>query len=148
MSKGELLLLAPDDSPWARRLTDELNPLGFLVHRVADVDEAWQVMGVSVYDAILIQADQDLAADCLYIRILRERSAAPVIMLGPNITSSQRISYYRAGADLYLAWPLHDLEIVARFSGVLRRSRMNARAQAQVGGLGQEGASNGFVGTN
>jgi DNA-binding response OmpR family regulator len=56
-------------------------------------------------------------------RLIRRRSAVPVIMLTARGEESDRLAGYDAGADDYLPKPFSSHELVARIRAILRRVR-------------------------
>ncbi|HET9948319.1 MAG TPA: response regulator transcription factor [Longimicrobiales bacterium] len=65
-----------------------------------------------------------------FLRRLRERSAAPVIMLTARVEEADRVAGLELGADDYVTKPFSPRELVARVKAVLRR----------LNGPGAEGA--------
>ncbi len=56
-----------------------------------------------------------------FLRRLRERSAAPVIMLTARVEEADRVAGLELGADDYVTKPFSPRELVARVKAVLRR---------------------------
>src|SRR5438309_9509460 len=57
------------------------------------------------------------------MRILRERSAVPIVMLSARAQVADRVYGIHEGADDYLAKPFAPAELVVRVKAVLRRTR-------------------------
>ena len=57
------------------------------------------------------------------MRIVRERSRVPIVMLSARGTVADRVLGIHEGADDYLAKPFSPAELVVRIRSVLRRSR-------------------------
>ncbi len=126
VSTGRVLLIAGEGSAWGARIASHLGDLGFSPMCVIDANEAWRALARESFDVIIVEATGDLAEGCLACRALRPRFGVPIVVLGSKNDARARLNSYRAGADVYMAAPFDMLELVARISGIVRRSRRPA----------------------
>lgn len=110
-----------------------LGELGFRLTCAEDINEAWRILARDSYDAIIVEATADFAEGCLACRSLRPRFGVPMVLLGSRNDPRTRLNSYRAGADVYMGAPFDFMELVARLSGIVRRSRRPAIADARGG---------------
>jgi len=105
-----------------------LSEEGFAVATLPDHSEALSRLSELKPDLIILGEglDEDSFRVCLQ---LRQAVNIPVLMLGTIPRSRGWVRAINAGADLYLAKPVSQAELVARMKAILRR-RQWARAEA------------------
>lgn len=69
------------------------------------------------------------------LRIVRERSQVPILMLSARGSVADRVYGIHEGADDYLAKPFSPAELVVRIKAVLRRTKDSNRAGKERGVL-------------
>lgn len=74
--------------------------------------------GLIVLDLMLPELD-----GMALMRMIRERSDVPILMLSARAQVADRVCGFHEGADDYLAKPFSPAELVVRVKAVLRRSR-------------------------
>src|SRR5947209_5970856 len=81
--------------------------------------------GLIVLDLMLPEMD-----GLALMRIVRERSQVPIVMLSARGSTADRVYGIHEGADDYLAKPFSPAELVVRVKAVLRRTRENGSSAA------------------
>lgn len=117
-------LLVVDDDPGLRELlADYLGRDGFRVSGVADGRGLWAALERDPVDLVIL--DLMLPGDdgLTLCRMLRARSAIPIIMLTARGDDTDRIVGLEMGADDYLPKPFNPRELLARIKSILRRAR-------------------------
>jgi two-component system, OmpR family, response regulator RegX3 len=119
------LLLVEDDDSIAVPLVEGLEYAGFRVRRVATGRDA---LAAAPADLVLLDLglpDLDGGEVC---RRLREKSAAPIIVVSARGDELDRVLLLELGADDYVVKPFGIRELVARIRAVLRRTSGEAPA--------------------
>ena len=83
------------------------------------------------YDLILLDVMMPHLDGFEVLRMIRQRSQTPVIMLTARTTQEDRVAGLNAGADDYLPKPFGTAELLARVRAVLRRAGV-APAEVEV----------------
>ena len=86
--------------------------------------------GLIVLDLMLPELD-----GLALMRIIRERSDVPIVMLSARAKVADRVYGIHEGADDYLAKPFSPAELVVRVKAVLRRARETSGAGVMRGVL-------------
>lgn len=133
VGKKRILILATDSVEWGRGISSELDRLGYEAVVADGPNFAWHALLDGAYDAIIVEAVDDLAEGCLITRMLRDRWSMPIIVLSDSRNAQDRINCYEAGADLYLTAPVDMPELVARLGSLLRRAEITAELQRRFG---------------
>jgi DNA-binding response OmpR family regulator len=81
--------------------------------------------GLIVLDLMLPELD-----GLALMRIVRERSRVPIVMLSARGSTADRVYGIHEGADDYLSKPFSPAELVVRVKAVLRRTRENGDTAA------------------
>ncbi|HKW72506.1 MAG TPA: response regulator transcription factor [Candidatus Dormibacteraeota bacterium] len=89
-----------------------------------------QQPGLIVLDLMLPELD-----GLALMRIIRERSSVPIVMVSARGAVADRVYGIHEGADDYLPKPFSPAELVVRVKAVLRRAREQNAAQARRGVL-------------
>ena len=117
-------LLIVDDDPGLREvLADYLGRDGYRVSGVGDGRGLWAALEREPVDLVIL--DLMLPGDdgLTLCRMLRARSAMPIIMLTARGDDTDRIVGLEMGADDYLPKPFNPRELLARIKSILRRAR-------------------------
>ena len=128
-------LLIVDDDPGLREvLADYLGRDGYRVSGVGDGRGLWAALEREPVDLVIL--DLMLPGDdgLTLCRMLRARSAMPIIMLTARGDDTDRIVGLEMGADDYVGKPFDPRELVARIEAVLRRGVQPAAAPQAQGG--------------
>jgi DNA-binding response OmpR family regulator len=126
-------ILVVDDEPMVRDVVVRyLKRDGYLTVEAADGDEALRRFEESAPDLVVLDLMLPGTDGLAVCRWIRERSAAPVVMLTARGEESDRIVGLEIGADDYVQKPFSPRELVARVRAVLRRTAGSPAAQEQL----------------
>jgi DNA-binding response OmpR family regulator len=126
------MLLIDDDLRLADVLTVALGRAGLELEHAATAGAA---MGVSNYDAVLLDLNLPDSDGLDLCRRIRESSSVPIIIVSASGDLADKVTGLRRGADDYLVKPFSVAELLARLEAVLRRGRPAALATRTMGGL-------------
>ena len=115
------ILVVDDDPKIVSLVKTYLEREGFRVITASDGKKALQAFndfepGLIVLDLMLPELD-----GLALMRIIRERSSVPIVMLSARGQVADRVYGIHEGADDYLAKPFSPAELVVRVKAVLRR---------------------------
>ncbi|HYL07913.1 MAG TPA: response regulator transcription factor [Candidatus Udaeobacter sp.] len=116
------ILVVDDDKKIVSLVKTYLEREGFRVLTAGDGRQALELYrefhpGLIVLDVMLPELD-----GLALMRIVRERSSVPIVMLSARGSVADRVLGIHEGADDYLAKPFSPAELVVRVKAVLRRS--------------------------
>jgi len=119
------VLVVDDDPKIVSLVKTYLVREGFRVITATDGSAALRAFnefgpGLIVLDLMLPEID-----GLALMRIVRERSQVPIVMLSARGSTADRVYGIHEGADDYLAKPFSPAELVVRVKAVLRRTREN-----------------------
>jgi two-component system response regulator RegX3 len=128
------ILVVEDEDAIAKPLVDGLRREGFDVDRAATGAAALEAAPTDVVLLDLRLPDIDGLDVC---RVLRERSAVPIIVVSARGEESDRVVGLELGADDYVVKPYGLRELIARIRAVTRRasSPRQAHEPLRVGAL-------------
>jgi DNA-binding response OmpR family regulator len=117
------ILVVDDDPKIVSLVKTYLEREGFRVVTAADGMAALRAYnelhpGLIVLDLMLPELD-----GLALMRIIRERSAVPIVMVSARGAVADRVYGIHEGADDYLAKPFSPAELVVRVKAVLRRAK-------------------------
>jgi DNA-binding response OmpR family regulator len=117
------ILVVDDDPKIVSLVKTYLEREGFRVITALNGQAALQAFGefhpgLIVLDIMLPELD-----GLALMRILRERSSVPIVMLSARAQVADRVYGIHEGADDYLAKPFSPAELVVRVKAVLRRGK-------------------------
>jgi DNA-binding response OmpR family regulator len=118
------ILVVDDESTLRELLRPYLEAEGFEVVEAADGKSAIRAMEEGVVDLVIIDVMLPGTDGFALLRLLRESSDIPVIMLTARRDEGYRVAGLRQGADDYVVKPFSVPELMARVQAQLRRSRM------------------------
>jgi len=119
-TKYNLLIIDKSDLTPNEISVSALSEEGFEVATLPDHFEALSQMSELRPDLIIL--GEGLAEDSFKAcRRLRQAVGIPILMLGTTPRSRGWVRTINAGADLYLAKPVSQAELVARMKAILRR---------------------------
>jgi two-component system, OmpR family, alkaline phosphatase synthesis response regulator PhoP len=132
---GAPILVVDDDPKIVSLVKTYLEREGFRVVTATDGKAALQAFnevhpGLIVLDLMLPELD-----GLALMRIVRERSAVPIVMLSARGAVADRVYGIHEGADDYLAKPFSPAELVVRVKAVLRRAKNTDGAAGNRGVL-------------
>jgi DNA-binding response OmpR family regulator len=118
-------VLVVDDEPILREtISFNLKREGVNVLLASDGEEALEIARRSAPDAIVLDIMLPVIDGLQVLRILREESTVPILLLSARGEEIDRVLGLELGADDYLAKPFAMRELIARVRAMLRRTRM------------------------
>ena len=119
---GGPILVVDDDAKIVSLVRTYLERDGFTVTTAKDGREA--LHAIRQHQPVLVVLDLMLPEldGLALLRIVREDSALPVLMLSARGSAADRVYGINEGADDYLAKPFSPAELVARVRSILRRT--------------------------
>src|SRR5438132_11383281 len=129
------ILVVDDDPKIVSLVKTYLEREGLRVVTAPDGQAALRVFnelrpGLIVLDLMLPELD-----GLALMRIIRERSDVPIVMLSARAQVEDRVYGIHEGADDYLAKPFSPAELVVRVKAVLRRTERSAERPKDRGTL-------------
>jgi len=116
------ILIVEDEQAIARVLAAYLRKAGFDVRHAADGPTALTLFDSDVPALVLLDVMLPGMDGWDLLRVIREKSPCPVIMLTALDDIQDRLNGLNAGADDYMSKPFVPEEVVARVNAVLRRN--------------------------
>lgn len=123
------VVVVADAGPWKDEMCRVLSEEGFEVHGPTNLGH---LVDQSTIDALIVDAESDLAAQLLGPSARRVRAAAPILALscsgdntGPNVAQA-------LGADQFVPTRATPREVVARVRALLRRFPPSRRSVDEV----------------
>ena len=134
-SAGARILLIDDDRKLARMLGEYLEAQGFVVGVAHDGMEGVARLKAERWDLLVLDVMLPKVSGFEVLRLVRQSSAVPVLMLTARGGDEDRIHGLEGGADDYVAKTTSSRELLARIRAVLRRSaagRLPAQLEREV----------------
>lgn len=116
------LLLIDDDKELTQLINEYLSAEGFEVDMVHDGQQAAEITNFDQYAAIVLDVMLPVRSGFEVLKLLRQKSQTPVLMLTAKGDTIDRVIGLELGADDYLPKPCDPRELVARIRAVLRRA--------------------------
>lgn len=131
------ILVVEDDRRLSSLIKRGLEEHAFVVDLCHDGEEGLYLAETSPYDAIVLDVMMPEMDGFTMLRKLREQSnEVSVIMLTARGEVENRIKGLNSGADDYLAKPFDFMELVARLTAVIRRSKGQPASMLCIADLG------------
>lgn len=121
LAKRPLLLLVEDDPAIVHVLGATLAFGGYDSHSVASGREALNRIDTDQYCALLLDLHLPDLGGSELVRMVRERTAAPILVLSDQVSPDASVSALDAGADDFIQKPFLPAELLARIRAALRR---------------------------
>ncbi|WP_405629627.1 response regulator transcription factor [Pseudoalteromonas sp. Ld20] len=121
MAKIKVLLIE-DDNTLSNYLADLLEKSGYLVEQCFDGETGLKLAQSQQHQLILLDKMLPQLDGVSLLKILRESSQQPVIMVSAKGAEEERILGLTHGADDYVAKPFNTQELLLRIESILRRS--------------------------
>lgn len=115
------ILIIDDDVEVTAMLGDYLRGEGFEVRAVYNAEDGIPAATSGDYDAIILDVMLPRLLGTEALRLIRQKSDVPVIMLTAKGDNVDRVVGLELGADDYIPKPYFPRELVARLRAVLRR---------------------------
>ncbi len=131
------VLLVEDNDRLADLAAKGLKDAGFVVDRVALVDEALTAFRATRYDAGILDLTLPDGDGLQVLKTLRQGGdTTPILILTARDGVAHRVQGLDSGADDYLQKPFAMEELVARLKALLRRPGGALGLRLEVGNLG------------
>lgn len=124
--KGRRILIVDDEKRMVRFIRLNLEHDGFQVVEAYNGVEAINKIRNSLPDLILLDVMLPDIDGFEVLRMIREISTVPVIMLTAKGEEEDRVHGLETGADDYVTKPFSPRELVSRVRAVLRRTEMGS----------------------
>jgi DNA-binding response OmpR family regulator len=115
------ILIIEDERDLVRLLKRRLETDGFTVVAAFSAESGLKIAREDAPALILLDIALPAMDGLTFLRLLRQESRIPVILLSGRGSDVDRILGLKAGADDYVAKPFSVAELVARVECVLRR---------------------------
>ena len=120
--KNRLILVVDDEERMARFINLNLDNDGFQVIEAYRGMQAIQILRDSLPDLIILDVMMPDIDGFEALKMIREVSSVPVIMLTAKGEEDDRVRGLELGADDYVTKPFSPRELVSRVRAVLRRN--------------------------
>ena len=127
------ILVVDDDPKIVALVQTYLEREGFAVATAADGKTALAKIGETMPRLIVLDIMLPELDGLALMRILRERSEVPIVLLSARASTADRVLGIHEGADDYIVKPFSPAELVVRIKAVLRRTE-RAQSPAKVRG--------------
>lgn len=117
------ILIVDEEADIYRLIRQTLEPEGYVFTRVHQRQAALVCASMAKHSLILLDAGLRSVDGLELLRGLRERSAAPVMILTLRDSDADRIQGLESGADDYVSKRCNPQEVIARIHALLRRGR-------------------------
>ena len=124
--KNRLILVVDDEERMARFIRLNLEHDGFRVAEAFRGMKAIQMLRDQLPDVVILDVMLPDLDGFEVLKIIRETSTVPVIMLTAKSEEDDRVRGLELGADDYVTKPFSPRELVSRVRAVLRRNEMAA----------------------
>ncbi len=118
------VLLVEDEPRLAGQLRQTLGEAGYAVDHADNGRDAWQMGGVELYDAVVLDLGLPVLDGLSVLRRWRQEGmTVPVLILTARDQWHEKVAGIDAGADDYLTKPFHTEELLARLRALIRRAQ-------------------------
>lgn len=124
------LLLIDDDKELVSLLAEFLSLEDFTVEIAHDGEEGLSKALRKNYDLILLDVMMPRMDGFEMLKLLRQKSETPVLMLTAKGDEIDKVLGLEMGADDYLAKPFSERELLARIRAILRRTQFKNNSSA------------------
>ncbi|TCW56385.1 DNA-binding response OmpR family regulator [Bacillus thuringiensis] len=116
------ILLVEDDISIQEMVEKYLIKEGFQVTIASDGEEGVQAFFKSSFDLVILDIMMPKLDGLEVVRIIREKSAVPILMMSAKDTDVDKAVGLGLGADDYICKPFSMIELAARVKAGIRRS--------------------------
>src|SRR5258708_3498730 len=128
------ILIVDDDPKVCETLDRYLAHAGYVTASALDGAKALEMVQTFAPDLIVLDLMLPRVGGLEICRMLRQKSAIPIIMLTAKTTEHDKLTGLSLGADDYLTKPFSPRELVARVEAVLRRTGTTEKTPRVVAG--------------
>jgi two-component system KDP operon response regulator KdpE len=129
---AKLILIVDDETRMRRFMQMNLDLEGYRVIEASNGLEALDRVREDLPDLILLDVMMPELDGFETLRIIRETSTVPVIMLTVRDDESDKVKGLELGADDYVTKPFSPRELASRIKAVLRRTEMDSPAEKSM----------------
>ena len=128
------LLVVEDDPDINRQIVTALQDSGYVVDSARDGEEGHFLGDTEPYDAVVLDLGLPILDGVSVLEKWRRAGRKmPVLILTARDRWSDKVAGFDAGADDYVAKPVHMEEVLARVRALLRRSAGHATSELTCG---------------
>ncbi len=127
---SNLILIVDDEARMRRFMKMNLDLEGYRVIEASNGLEAIEHVRDDLPDLVLLDVMMPELDGFEALRLIRETSTVPVIMLTVRDEEDDKIKGLELGADDYVTKPFSPRELASRIKAVIRRTEMDAPATA------------------
>ncbi|MEG0440407.1 MAG: response regulator transcription factor [Solibacillus sp.] len=126
------ILLVEDDESIQEMVATYLTKEGFTVETAADGEAGLTKFWQGAFDLIILDIMMPKMDGLEVVKLIREKSAIPILMMSAKDTDVDKAIGLGLGADDYICKPFSMIELAARVKAGIRRStKYSARLQKQ-----------------
>jgi two-component system KDP operon response regulator KdpE len=129
---AKLILIVDDEIRMRRFMKMNLDLEGYRVIEASNGLEALDRIREDLPDLVLLDVMMPELDGFETLRIIRETSTVPVIILTVKDEESDKVKGLELGADDYVTKPFSSRELASRIKAVLRRTEMDAPAEKSM----------------
>lgn len=115
------ILIVDDDLAHARKIERALDDMGIKHLHAASAEEAVEIARQTRIRMYLVDVTLPGVSGFALVKLVRDRTNAPVIFMGDLDDEAQKVYGFTVGADDYLVKPFGMLELSCRIRAILRR---------------------------
>jgi len=128
----KLILIADDEARMRRFIQMNLTLEGYRVVEAGNGLEALDHVRADLPDLVLLDVMMPELDGFEALRIIREISTVPIIMLTVRDDESDKVKGLELGADDYVTKPFSPRELASRIKAVLRRTELESVADKSI----------------
>lgn len=132
------VLIAEDEESFIDALIVGLERENFVVTIARDGASAIELFNEGDFDLVLLDIMLPKVSGLDVCRVIRAKSAVPIIMVTAKSTEIDTVVGLEIGADDYVAKPYRLRELISRIRAVLRRAALNAEVGRASGDNSQD----------
>ncbi len=129
---AKLILIADDEARMRRFMKMNLDLEGYRVIEASNGLEAIDRVREDLPDLVLLDVMMPELDGFEALRLIRETSTVPVIMLTVRDDEADKVKGLELGADDYVTKPFSPRELASRIKAVLRRTEMDTLADSSL----------------
>lgn len=129
---AKLILIADDEARMRRFMKMNLDLEGYRVIEASNGLETIDRVREDLPDLVLLDVMMPELDGFEALRLIRETSSVPVIMLTVRDDEADKVKGLELGADDYVTKPFSPRELASRIKAVLRRTEMDAPADSSL----------------
>lgn len=115
------ILIVDDDLAHTRKIERALDDMGIKHLHAASAEEAVEIARQTRIRMYLVDVTLPGVSGFAFVKLVRDRTNAPVIFMGDLDDEAQKVYGFTVGADDYLVKPFGMLELSCRIRAILRR---------------------------